>query len=244
MRIAIVGGGPAGLYFAILAKRLDPAHDVRVYERNAADDTFGFGVVFSDETLEADRGGGARDVRRARPAVRPLGRDRHPLPRRGRHLGRPRLLGAEPPRAARRAPAARRRARRGAALPHRGRRPSSPDADLIVGADGVNSTVRARHEARVPAVAGPAPLEVHVARHRARVRRLQVLHRRDRARRLPGPRLSLRQHDEHVHRGDLGGDLAARGARPRRARWRRGRATPRASRSARSCSPTRSTATA
>ena len=52
MRIAIVGGGPAGLYFAILAKRLDPAHDVRVYERNAADDTFGFGVVFSDETLE------------------------------------------------------------------------------------------------------------------------------------------------------------------------------------------------
>ena len=39
MRIAIVGGGPAGLYFAILAKRLDPAHDVRVYERNAADNT-------------------------------------------------------------------------------------------------------------------------------------------------------------------------------------------------------------
>src|SRR3954462_8800367 len=52
MRIAIVGGGPAGLYFAILAKRLDAAHDITVYERNAADDTFGFGVVFSDETLE------------------------------------------------------------------------------------------------------------------------------------------------------------------------------------------------
>ena len=53
MRIAIVGGGPAGLYFAILAKRLDDAHEVTVYERNAADDTFGFGVVFSDETLAA-----------------------------------------------------------------------------------------------------------------------------------------------------------------------------------------------
>ena len=53
MRIAIVGGGPAGLYFAILAKRLDAGNDVRVYERNAADDTFGFGVVFSDETLES-----------------------------------------------------------------------------------------------------------------------------------------------------------------------------------------------
>ena len=52
MRIAIVGGGPAGLYFAILAKRLDPSHEVVVHERNAADDTFGFGVVFSDETLE------------------------------------------------------------------------------------------------------------------------------------------------------------------------------------------------
>ena len=51
MRIAIAGGGPGGLYFAILIKRLDPAHDVVVYERNAPDDTFGFGVVFSDETL-------------------------------------------------------------------------------------------------------------------------------------------------------------------------------------------------
>src|SRR3954470_23775318 len=53
VRIAIVGGGPAGLYFSILARRLDAANDVRVFERNAADDTFGFGVVFSDETLEA-----------------------------------------------------------------------------------------------------------------------------------------------------------------------------------------------
>src|SRR3954468_8476602 len=53
MRIAIAGGGPGGLYFAILIKKLDPTHDVRVYERNAPDDTFGFGVVFSDETLDA-----------------------------------------------------------------------------------------------------------------------------------------------------------------------------------------------
>src|SRR3954463_9365918 len=53
MRTAIVGGGPGGLYLSILLKRLDPAHDVVVYERNAPDDTFGFGVVFSDETLDA-----------------------------------------------------------------------------------------------------------------------------------------------------------------------------------------------
>ena len=52
MRIAILGGGPAGLYFAILMKRADPGHDITVYERNQADDTFGFGVVFSDQTLE------------------------------------------------------------------------------------------------------------------------------------------------------------------------------------------------
>jgi anthraniloyl-CoA monooxygenase len=51
MRIAVVGGGPGGLYFAALARQLDPRADITVWERNAADDTFGFGVVFSDETL-------------------------------------------------------------------------------------------------------------------------------------------------------------------------------------------------
>jgi anthraniloyl-CoA monooxygenase len=51
VRIAIVGGGPGGLYLAALMKQLDPAHDVTVWERDAADVTFGFGVVFSDETL-------------------------------------------------------------------------------------------------------------------------------------------------------------------------------------------------
>ncbi len=51
MRAACIGGGPAGLYFAISMKRRDPAHDVVVIERNRADDTFGWGVVLSDETL-------------------------------------------------------------------------------------------------------------------------------------------------------------------------------------------------
>jgi anthraniloyl-CoA monooxygenase len=51
VRIAVVGGGPGGLYFAALAKQLDARHEITVWERNAADDTFGFGVVFSDETL-------------------------------------------------------------------------------------------------------------------------------------------------------------------------------------------------
>ncbi|HEX4695191.1 bifunctional salicylyl-CoA 5-hydroxylase/oxidoreductase [Sphingomonas sp.] len=51
-RIAIVGGGPAGLYFAISMKVRDPRHDVTVFERNRADDTFGWGVVLSEETLQ------------------------------------------------------------------------------------------------------------------------------------------------------------------------------------------------
>jgi anthraniloyl-CoA monooxygenase len=51
VRIAVLGGGPGGLYFAALAKQLDPRHEVHLWERNAPDDTFGFGVVFSDETL-------------------------------------------------------------------------------------------------------------------------------------------------------------------------------------------------
>ncbi len=49
----MIGGGPAGLFFALLLKKADPRHEVEVYERNRLDDTFGFGVVFSDATEEA-----------------------------------------------------------------------------------------------------------------------------------------------------------------------------------------------
>src|SRR5436305_1190456 len=52
MKIAIIGGGPAGLYAAILLRKQRPEAEITVYERNRADDTFGFGVVFSDATLD------------------------------------------------------------------------------------------------------------------------------------------------------------------------------------------------
>lgn len=55
MRIAVVGGGPGGLYFSSLIKQIDPDADITVWERNAPDDTFGFGVVFSDQTLSGIR---------------------------------------------------------------------------------------------------------------------------------------------------------------------------------------------
>jgi len=55
MKIGILGGGPAGLYFALLMKKADPGHQVRVIERNPPDATFGWGVVFSEETLGALR---------------------------------------------------------------------------------------------------------------------------------------------------------------------------------------------
>ena len=62
MRIACLGGGPAGLYFAILMKKSNPACEVTVFERNRADDTFGWGIVFSDKTMGGFREADAKVV--------------------------------------------------------------------------------------------------------------------------------------------------------------------------------------
>jgi anthraniloyl-CoA monooxygenase len=56
MKINVIGGGPAGMYFAILIKQADATHDITIHERNGPDDTFGWGVVFSGKTLANLRG--------------------------------------------------------------------------------------------------------------------------------------------------------------------------------------------
>jgi anthraniloyl-CoA monooxygenase len=55
MRIVCLGGGPAGLYFSILMKKANPASDITVIERNHPDSTFGWGIVFSDKTMDGFR---------------------------------------------------------------------------------------------------------------------------------------------------------------------------------------------
>ncbi|MGW7005122.1 oxidoreductase [Streptomyces sp. NPDC054933] len=148
LRIAVIGAGPGGLYAAALLKRLDRGREITVWERNAPDDTFGFGVVLSDETL-----GG---IEHADPIVYRALRDefvrwdaidvshRGTVIRSGGHgfaaLGRRRLLAVLHDRC------------RGLGVRLRFAEPA-PDAavlardhDLVIAADGVNSATRAAYQ--------------------------------------------------------------------------------------------------
>ncbi|WP_410617175.1 bifunctional salicylyl-CoA 5-hydroxylase/oxidoreductase [Amycolatopsis sp. lyj-109] len=144
MRIAVIGGGPAGLYFAALAKQLGPGHEITVWERNAPDDTFGFGVVFSDETLggieHADAG-----VHEAMKAEFARWDDidvhyRGTVTTSGGHgfaaMSRKRLLGILQSRCG----------ELGVGLHFREEAPADLSGyDLVIAADGVNSAMRARY---------------------------------------------------------------------------------------------------
>ncbi|MCU0887362.1 MAG: bifunctional salicylyl-CoA 5-hydroxylase/oxidoreductase, partial [Rubritepida sp.] len=145
MRIAVIGGGPAGLYFAILMKRDRPDARVTVVERNRADDTFGFGVVFSDATLDAFRDADEPSYRAITESFA-YWDDIEIVAKGARHrIGGNGFCGCS-----------RRtllmllqdRARRlGVELLFRSEaRPEDfPDADLIVAADGINSPIREAH---------------------------------------------------------------------------------------------------
>ncbi len=148
MKVNCIGGGPAGLYLGILLKEQSPRHEVTVYERNRPDDTFGFGVVFSDATLgnlqAAHRG--TYDAIRSEFAHW----DDIDIHYRGQKLtstghgfcglSRKRLLRILTERAG----------KLGVDLHFEtdvGDPESVRDADLLVAADGVNSSVRSRYEA-------------------------------------------------------------------------------------------------
>ncbi len=149
MRIAVIGGGPAGLYFAYLMRRDGGGHQVRVFERNPRDATFGFGVVFSDRAL-AFLEAGDRDTYRTLeghmeswPDFKIVLGDRAvPIDGNGfAAIGRLTLLGLLQARC------------EAAGVAVEFERPvrsldALADADLVVGADGVNSLVRRRHAAR------------------------------------------------------------------------------------------------
>lgn len=149
MNIVVLGGGPAGLYFAILAKKARPDWAITVIERNGANDTFGWGVVFSDRTMAGFRAADAETHGEILRAFRHW--DEIDIFFKGRRftshghgfcgIARCRLLGILQARAA----------DLGVTLHFeteiRDPEDYAADYDLVVGADGVNSTTRHRYEA-------------------------------------------------------------------------------------------------
>ena len=146
MKIVCIGGGPAGLYFALLMKQRQPAHEVVVVERNRPYDTFGWGVVFSDATLDNMRRCDAQTAAAIEASfahwddieLRFKGR----RIRSGGHgfvgIGRKKLLNILQARCE----------QLGVELRFDTEIESDldfPDADLIVAADGINSRIRARY---------------------------------------------------------------------------------------------------
>ena len=212
VKVAVLGAGPAGLYFAISMKRRNPAHEITVFERNRPDDTFGWGVVLSAETLDNLAANDAvsaawireyfaywDDIAVVHKGVRTvstghgfcgIGRKRLLLllQRRARDLGIELVFESE------------------IADP----RPFMASHDLVIGADGLNSHSRATF-----AEVFKPDIDVRKCKFvwlgtRPEVRRRLHLHLRgDRARLGVGARLPVRRRDRDLHRrmqrGDLGG---------------------------------------
>ena len=212
MRIACLGGGPAGLYFAIAMKRRRPGDEIVVIERNRPYDTFGWGVVLSDETLANLAASDPESAEAIRRVVRLLGRHR-------------RLPTAAPSRARRATASAASAASACSTFSRIGRVRSAStlrfetefesadayrrDYDLVVAADGANSKIRSGMADVFKPDIDVRDLQVHLARHAARVRRRVHLHLRgDRARLDLGARLPVRCRYRDVHRRMLGGHVA------------------------------------
>ena len=203
MKIACLGGGPAGLYFAISMKLRDAAHDITVFERNRPDDTFGWGVVLSDETFDNLANNDPLSAGDDPPPFRLLGRHRGALSRPEDRLDRPRLFRHRAQEAAATAATARARARRRAAVPDRDRQRRGAGQDLrprrrrrrteFKDAQRIRRPFQARHR--------DAQEQIRLARHPSEIRRRLHLHlRRDRARLDLGARLSVRRRHRDLHR--------------------------------------------
>lgn len=148
MKVACVGGGPAGLYFSILMKRRNPAHDITVHERNPAGATHGWGVTYWTDFLGTLRSGDPESAATIRERSRPwrdgvalIGDRRtvHPGDE-GLCIGRQELLDV----LAERARALGVRVEFGSEITDTAQ---CPDADLVVAGDGVNSRLRERYAA-------------------------------------------------------------------------------------------------
>ncbi len=146
MKIVCIGGGPAGLYFALLMKKQNPEHDVTVIERNRPYDTFGWGVVFSDQTLGNLQEADAKTANQILDAFNHWDdieiHIRGETIRSGGHgfcgIGRRRLLNILQDRCA----------ELGVNLVFETDVQSDtdfPDADLIIASDGINSRIRAKY---------------------------------------------------------------------------------------------------
>ncbi|MEU3398823.1 FAD-dependent monooxygenase [Streptomyces filamentosus] len=148
MKIAVVGGGPAGLYLSILLKRQDPAHEISVYERNAAGSTYGWGVTYWAGLLDKLRAGDPESAAAVADASvtwtdgLAIVRDQRTVHRgdAGYGIGRRRMLGLLADRAAALGVEL--------AYEHPVDGPDAPElagADLVVAADGVHSALREAH---------------------------------------------------------------------------------------------------
>ena len=218
MRIACVGGGPAGLYLAILMKARDPEHDLTVFERNPRGVTHGWGVVFWNDLVEqleaSDPTTRERDPRELVQVERPAtGRRRQRAGARGWHgygIGRQRLLDILVERAL----------GLGVQVEFESEIESTDAlrADLIVACDGVNS----RSVSSAASSSRPTPSSVGTSTSgwaRPGFRRLHVRVRPHGSRLDLVSRLRFRRRHEHVHRRVLAGDLDRARLRPaRRAR--------------------------
>ena len=209
MNIVCIGGGPSGLYFALLMKKQNPGHDITVVERNKPYDTFGWGVVFSDQTL------GNLQAADAPTAAEILGAFNHwddievnirgQKIRSGGHgfcgIGRKRLLNILQKRCE----------DLGVKLVFETDVKGDeqfPDADLIIASDGLNSRIRGKYAGTYQPGHRPARLPLRMAGHAQEIRGLHLRLRRDRMGLVPGPCLPVRRRDLDLHRRDAARGLA------------------------------------